>query len=231
MAVDDLKLVQTVLPGEFYFWYIPQLVHILGTVNEAVLVGYLLYWHGLGARRDGFIYKTERDMRLETGLSGNKQRAAIEKSVENGFLVVENRGVPQTRHFKIDVDKLINHITKSPKTTELVQLLAAKSSNEKHQTITESYKDLSKEVDNIYQLYLSRNGFSPSQCRLTSKRRLLISERLADVGYERACEAVSNCAASDLYNGNLDDRFKGTMEFVFRDYETTENLSNLGGGF
>lgn len=231
MAVDDLKLVQTVLPNNFYFWYMPQLAYILGTTNEAILVSYLLYWHGLGTRRDGFIYKNERDMRLETGLSGNRQRAAIEKCIENGFLVVENRSIPQTRHFRIDVEKLINHITKSPKTTELTQRLVAKSNNEKHETITESYRDLAKEVDNIYQHYLRQNGFPSSQCRLTSKRRVLISERLTDIGYERSCAAVSNCAASDLYNGTLDDRFKGTIEFIFRDYETTENLANLGGGF
>ena len=226
MAVEDLKFIGSLLPSKHFFTYYPALSYVLGT-NDALLVSNLLYWQSLGAKND-WTYKKSKDMQIETGLSENQQVAVINRCIQRGFLVVVNKGIPQTRHYNIDIKKLANHINKSPKTTELVLLLSKKPNIKNQRTITKRSKDPIKEIDSIYATYLNAFNLTPNDCRLTPKRRLLINERLEQLGYKRVCAAIENCAASSLYNGEKDGVNKGTIEFIFKDYETTENMANMG---
>lgn len=86
--------------------YMPGLAILFG-VNEAILISQLLYWRGKGHRRDNSFYKTHDELYLETGLSRDKQDRAIKVFKELGVLETKNKGVPQKRHFYIDVDKLV----------------------------------------------------------------------------------------------------------------------------
>lgn len=86
--------------------YMPGLAILFG-VNEAILISQLLYWRGKGHRRDNSFYKTHDELYLETGLSRDKQDRAIKVFKKLGVLETKNKGVPQKRHFYIDVDKLV----------------------------------------------------------------------------------------------------------------------------
>ena len=86
--------------------YMPGLAILFG-INEAILISQLLYWRGKGHRRDNSFYKTHDELYLETGLTRDKQDRAIKKFKKLGVLETKNKGVPQKRHFYIDVDKLV----------------------------------------------------------------------------------------------------------------------------
>lgn len=116
--------------------YVPGLAIVFG-VNEAILISQLLYWRGKGHRPDQSFYKTHEELYLETGLTRDKQDRAIKKFKQLGVLTTKNKGVPQKRHFYIDVDKLAIVITELLKTDKSRGLKLAAGNAVFQQTITE----------------------------------------------------------------------------------------------
>lgn len=84
----------------------PKLVRIFGYPLSAI-ISQLLFWKGMEKRRDGLIYKTEKDFINELGLSSAQQKLAIKKGKEFGFLTVTRKGIPAKRHYALDFDKLV----------------------------------------------------------------------------------------------------------------------------
>ncbi|MGY4893750.1 MAG: hypothetical protein ACO1N2_03610 [Candidatus Saccharimonadota bacterium] len=127
----------------------PKLVRIYGYPLSA-MISQLLFWKGMEMRKDGYIYKTERDFINELGLSSAQQKLAIKKGKDFGFLKVVRKGVPAKRHYLLNYDRLVEstvleaerkHITiiKRPfKTNENSQTTIGDS----HQTITYSTKEI-----------------------------------------------------------------------------------------
>ena len=70
-----------------------------------VFLGQLLYWHGKGSK-DGWIYKTQEEMKEETCLSRRNQETARKKLVEAGVLEEELRGVPARLYYRVNTTKL-----------------------------------------------------------------------------------------------------------------------------
>ena len=101
--------------------YMPGLALIFG-INEAILLSQLLYWRGKGRRPDNSFYKTHDELYRETGLSRDKQDRAIKKLKSYGFLVTKNKGIPQKRHFYIDMDMLVVTITNLLETNKFKHL-------------------------------------------------------------------------------------------------------------
>ena len=225
MSMEDQRLIRKYLPTH-YFIYDAGLAHVLGSINDALLMDNLIFWNGKGAKH-GYVYKTVDEMYIETGLSENQQRAAIRRCIDKCILEQKLMGIPAKRHFKLHIKTLINLISTSEIINELDPKKSKISKLINERTNTESNQKLNKELSSIYRLYLSSNKLDEKRCRLTPKRAMLIIDRLEDVGYERVRKAVVNCAASELYNGSIDDLFKGNVEFIFKNYETTENLANL----
>lgn len=126
----------------------PKLVRIYGYPLSA-MISQLLFWKGMEMRKDGYIYKTEKDFINELGLSSAQQKLAIKKGREFGFLKVVRKGVPAKRHYLLNYDRLVEatileaerkHITiiKRPfKTNENNQTIIGDS----HQTITYNTKE------------------------------------------------------------------------------------------
>lgn len=86
--------------------YQPGLARVCQSLNAGILLGQLLYWHGLGSRQDGFIFKTQKELFKETYLSRTQQDTAIARLKELGILQVKRAGIPAKRHFKLDFIKL-----------------------------------------------------------------------------------------------------------------------------
>ena len=123
--------------------YIPGLAHLFG-MNEAILLGQLLYWDGKG-RYKNWTYKTIKELQNETGLTRSKQDSAILHLKELGIIEVEHHRVPNTRHFRIDVDKLLEVIASLLETDKLNCLKSTIKSVETKQTITENTQDITTE--------------------------------------------------------------------------------------
>ncbi len=85
--------------------FISGLAIAFGSVTTGVMLSQLLYWHGKGKKKP-WTYKTTQDFYLETGLTHTQQMTAIKKLKSYGILEVKLKGVPATRHFKIDLERL-----------------------------------------------------------------------------------------------------------------------------
>ena len=83
----------------------PKLVMIYG-YPLAAMISQLLFWYGKGSRKDGYIFKTEKDFIKELGLSSAQQKLAIVKGKEYGFLEVKVKGIPGKRHYRLSYTKL-----------------------------------------------------------------------------------------------------------------------------
>lgn len=84
----------------------PKLVLIFGYPLSAI-ISQLLFWKGMEIRKDGLIFKTEKDFIDELGLTSARQKLAIKKGKEFGFLKVTRKGIPAKRHYALDFEKLV----------------------------------------------------------------------------------------------------------------------------
>lgn len=82
--------------------YQPGFAIILKSINAAIFLDQLLYWHGKGRRADGYIYKTADEIYDETSLSRSMQEHAIKRLLEFGFISYKVAGIPATRCFKVE---------------------------------------------------------------------------------------------------------------------------------
>lgn len=85
--------------------YQPGLGVIFG-VNAGLILSQLLYWHGKGKRKDGWIFKTIAEMQIETGLTRSQQDTAIAELQRHGVVETKLAGVPAKRHFLVRLDVL-----------------------------------------------------------------------------------------------------------------------------
>lgn len=73
-------------------------------VTGAVLLSQLVYWHN---RMDGeWFYKTQKDIKDETGLSRDEQETARRRLVSTGVLYEVRRGVPAKLYFRVNAERL-----------------------------------------------------------------------------------------------------------------------------
>lgn len=81
----------------------------LGTIfspNAGIFLTQLLYWHGKGKRKDGWIYKTATDIQQETGLTRTNQETAIKLLLRYEVIEYKLAGVPAKRNFRVDMKRL-----------------------------------------------------------------------------------------------------------------------------
>ncbi len=67
----------------------------------------LLFWDGKGHDPDGWIYKTEKEMERETGLTRSSQRKARRVLVRKGVLEEDKRCLPRRLHYRADLRALM----------------------------------------------------------------------------------------------------------------------------
>lgn len=87
------------------------LAFAIGT-NAAIVYSELIskyaYFQAKGTlTEDGFFYNKVDNLYLDTGLGEKPQRTAINKLIGLGLIKMENRGLPRTRYFKINLDESI----------------------------------------------------------------------------------------------------------------------------
>ena len=80
----------------------PVAVRLLGA-SAAILLAQLVYWAGKGRLGDGWVYKSARELRAETGLTTLEQATARRKLVVSGLMREVRRGIPPTMHFQLQL--------------------------------------------------------------------------------------------------------------------------------
>ena len=86
--------------------YYPDLVPILGSVTATILFGQLLYWRGKEATQDGWLFKSQAEIQLETALTREEQETARKKMRETGVLRERKKGIPCRLWYWLDLDKV-----------------------------------------------------------------------------------------------------------------------------
>lgn len=89
-------------PIAFY----PDLVPLVGSHEAAILLCQLGYWVGKQHNTDGWIYKTQEDWFLETGLTEKQQRTARVPLVERGYIEERMRGIPSRLEYRVKPEVL-----------------------------------------------------------------------------------------------------------------------------
>jgi hypothetical protein len=87
--------------------YVPRLVREFGP-HGGIFMSQLLYWDGKGHDPNGWIYKTEKEMEQETGLTRSAQRKARTVLKGKGVLEEDLRGLPRKLHYRTDLRALMD---------------------------------------------------------------------------------------------------------------------------
>jgi len=125
--------------------YQPGLGIVYGSVNVGLLLSQLLYWTGKEGDKNGWIYKTIREMRQETGLTRDQQDTAISLCKQAGILETKLKGIPAKRHFRINLELLEKQLPSLKENAGVAYLNPPVQFVENQQTNTEiTHKTTSK---------------------------------------------------------------------------------------
>jgi hypothetical protein len=80
--------------------YFPQLNRVFGH-QLGLLLSQLAYWEGKQRDNAGLIYKTEKNILVETGLTAANQKYAIRRGKELGIIEMAYYQTPRKRHYKV----------------------------------------------------------------------------------------------------------------------------------
>jgi hypothetical protein len=86
--------------------YSPDLARAVGGATIGLFLSQLLFLSDKGADPNGWIYKSEAEMRQETGLTKREQQTARRKLLSLGVIQIVRRGWKNTYHFRIAWERL-----------------------------------------------------------------------------------------------------------------------------
>jgi hypothetical protein len=89
-----------------YVMYYPSLNAITGSVTATIFLSNLLAWEGNQDDPDGWIYKSQKEIEGETGLTRREQDTARRLLKERKLIEEKLRGVPATMHYRLSLDKI-----------------------------------------------------------------------------------------------------------------------------
>jgi len=130
--------------------YHPQLASLCGSINAAVFLHQLLYWWA--RKTKDTVYKTIADFEEELCMTRDEQDGAIKKLKSLGFISIELKGIPATRHFTVNEEVLSEKINLQTSLWKTHKLVCGKPANlivENPQTNTESTAEMTTEIKNI----------------------------------------------------------------------------------
>ncbi|RLG35981.1 MAG: hypothetical protein DRN91_08895 [Candidatus Alkanophagales archaeon] len=86
--------------------YYPRMAIFLGSVKAAIFLCQLGYWQGKQNDPEGWIYKTQEEIMIETGLSRREQESARRLLKKRGYLSEKFAGLPRKLYFLVDWNKV-----------------------------------------------------------------------------------------------------------------------------
>ncbi len=93
----------------------PAYVHLVGSVNAALMLSQAVYWSKVKKESGGWFYKTQREWQEETGLSRKEQDNARRTLKQWGFWSEKLRGMPAKVHFAVDRERLLASLSERGK--------------------------------------------------------------------------------------------------------------------
>jgi hypothetical protein len=142
--------------------YIGGLGQVL-SLQAGVLLSQLLFWHGKGSRRDGYIFKTADDIKAELGMSRSSQETAIKQLIKLGIIDYKLSQVPAKRHFKVNLAKLHELLPSLKETSNLHYLNPPNYYVENGETITKITRENTSKSQAIK---IDKNNFGLERSKL-----------------------------------------------------------------
>ena len=225
--------------------YIPlnkQLIKIFG-IEEALILGELCseyeYWVKEDKLKDDMFFCSVSKLEEHTTLSEYQQRKAIKKLEDIGIIKTVLKGVPATRYFCIDENKLFSFLrTSSEKTKELVPEKLRSSNNLNNKNINNNKLSISKDIDNKEKFHFGTSTSKTSNSmeidkfadlynehcfnlsklsKLTDNRIKAIKKLLKNYTYEEIITVFDNANNSEFLKGNNDRGWKANIDFILRE--------------
>ena len=108
LSLDALTAVADLLGGGEVVAYRPVFAHVFGSATPALLLSQFWFWTNTPTvkGRDGWFYKTQREITQETGLTRRETDTTRRKLVALGVLSENLRGVPATQHYHLHKERL-----------------------------------------------------------------------------------------------------------------------------
>jgi len=89
--------------------YYPKLSKFAGSVKAAIFLCQFIYWEGKQMDKETrWIFKTQREIQEETGLSRYEQEGARGELKKRGYLEEIYKGIPRKVNYRINWDKFNN---------------------------------------------------------------------------------------------------------------------------
>ena len=86
--------------------YYPRLAKFIGSVKTTIFLCQFLYWEGKQKdKEEGWIFKTQKEITEETGLSRYEQEFARRELKQLGYLEETHKSIPRKVHYRIKWDK------------------------------------------------------------------------------------------------------------------------------
>jgi hypothetical protein len=86
--------------------YYPKIAEVAGGATSAIFLCQFIYWEGKQKDPDGWIYKTQANIKEETGLTRYEQETVRKKLKAKGLLEEKYQGIPRKLYYRINLDAL-----------------------------------------------------------------------------------------------------------------------------
>lgn len=113
--------------------YYPSLRPITGSVNASIMLCQFIYWRGKERDPDGWLYKSQKEIESETGLSRDEQENARRKLRKAKIIEEMKKDVPCRLYYKIDLNR-VNDLWDQHKRNELKKNQESSQIGQKPQT-------------------------------------------------------------------------------------------------
>jgi hypothetical protein len=94
----------------------------------------------------------------------------------------------------------------------------------KNKKVTTTEKE---DIEKVYNHFITSFKKNDKQYKLSEQRKTKIKVRLRDCGIDMLLKAITNASRDDFYAGNNDRNWSADIDYITRNYEIVERLSNL----
>lgn len=236
--------------GERVIAFRPEIGKILESNDAAIMFQQLCHWSKYTKSREGWVYKTSKEMDEETNISERKQRKAREILINIGWVEAEKKmanGSP-TWHYRVLAMPFTTVVVSEP-TSSTGNMPAPTGKNagsitkKTHENIlVEKFRE---EIDRLYKGWLiemvvdsrkylledevSRASLleaAAKKTRLTPLREKKLARALDNLDYTLCAKAIRNIGQSPFHKGENDRNWKATLEWLFDKLERIEEFAN-----
>jgi hypothetical protein len=193
--------------------------------TAGLFLSQLLYWYGKGSDVEGWIYKTQAEWTVETGLTRREQETARNRLKKKGIIEEKRDGMPARLFYRPNIEIIISLLSKSKKPSNPRQITA------KHECTIPPIKDGG--------FRQSRMADSANQAT-PRKPTPAVAPTLAEAGPEITTETTTEISSNGVFSENSevtekqDDDDKKKKESFHKqpcrsktlDLETLDSLSN-----